>query len=151
MEAPGDARLVATAAAPRGVAVLQAVLWPVMTVSWTLQARASDSGLHVGLAVAAACLSVWWIAVLSGGQTARLFLADESLEVRRPIRSYRIPRAEVVAVHGNFEEHLSWSEQVVLETTTGRRPLPVFAERPTKLVPLLEDWIAQGEPDDRAP
>ncbi|WP_028045244.1 hypothetical protein [Cellulomonas sp. URHE0023] len=137
-------RIAATARPNRLLTIGHLVVWSVAAVVLSCAAFVVHSGVLVVAAGVSALLAVLWGWLGFVGQVAQLWLTPDSLELRRRLRPYSIRRVDVLAVHGNIEGRPMWSDQVVLETATGARPLPGFTERPAELVPLLERWVATG-------
>ena len=147
MGEPGDGRIVATAGPPRVVFFLL-VIASVQTVMYTFVAYLGSRelrGIYAVLAVVAGVLAGLGVAVWRGGPLAQLALRPDSLAVDRRWRPYSIARTDILGVHGNIAGRPLWSEQLILETTTGRRKLPGFTERPAELIPLLQAWAEVGD------
>ena len=107
----------------------------------------------LGLGVAFILLAAHYL------EPATIMLVGTTLEYRRPLHSpLRVERADVVAVRGSIPFHPSWSDKVVVETTTRTVTLPRFSASPTTLISRLQEWAGVGEtpvalnqPDRQAP
>ena len=101
--------------------------------------------VYAVLAVGWGAMSILAVVLWRGGANAHLVLTPDRMVVRRRLRSSAIPRSEILDVRGNIVGRPEWSEQVVVETAAGPRPLPVFDERPSELIPVVQAWAATGE------
>jgi hypothetical protein len=143
MEQSEEGRVVAKARPPRGLVIVLSVLLPLQVVVCTVGALRGDR-FYAVLAVAFGVMTILALVLRLGGPNAELVLTPDRIVVRRRLGSFAIPRADVLGVRGNIEGRPEWSEQVVVETAAGPRPLPVFGERPAELIPVVQAWATTG-------
>ncbi|WP_028046132.1 hypothetical protein [Cellulomonas sp. URHE0023] len=151
MERVDEGRVVATASPSRTLRLTQTALWSTMTVFYLLVGLVMHRGMYVAFGIVAGTFSILWITIGIVEPTVRLRLTTDELIVQRWLRPYRIHRADVVRLHGNIDGRPEWSANVIVETTSGRRKLPSFTERPAQLLPILEAWVTAHDPAQQAP
>jgi len=138
------------------------LLFPLYVTMTIVYGIAAVVGHHTFMIVAVSAVGVGVVMMALGAfvfDPAAIVLVGSTLEYRRPLRSpLRVERAEVVAVRGSIPFHPSWSDKVVVETTTRTVTLPRFSASPTKLIGRLQEWAGVGEtppavnqPDGQAP
>ena len=140
-----DAELVASA--PRSVPFLrfQLVLWTLQLVLWGSQAVTEGGRLQIVMAVLSAVGVAVHGSMLVGGSPAQLVLVDDRLELRRRFRPLSIDRSAIVAVRGDVPGRPTWSQGVIVETTSGDVPLPALDRKVPEVIARLQEWADVGE------
>jgi hypothetical protein len=127
------------------MARVSAVVWASIAIVWTASAILDGEGIHWVLAVLATVTASFGGAGVLASRTRRLVVAGDELRLEQWWRSWSVRRADVVSIDGDVPGRPAWSESLEIETSERTYRVGGLDQRPQVLLPLLREWLDDGE------